>query len=293
MKERIYNGRILRAISGFYWVKTDSDVIRCKPRGVFRKDKISPVVGDLVKCSVEGSSGTILEINARKNYFVRPPLANLDQLFFVVSACSPFPNFFIIDQLIAIAEHQRITPILVVTKGDIAPYDFIANYYKKAGYKVFCTNEMDENVVKAFLKLLNGKTSAVCGNTGVGKSTFLNTLFPFLSLDAGETSEKLGRGRHTTRIVELFEVGGGYFADTPGFSTVVMDRYGNIPKEKLQECFLEFNPYIGKCRFNGCSHRAEPGCAVTEAVKEGVISEERYKSYVKLYNMANQNKSWK
>jgi len=293
MEERIYNGRILKAISGFYWVKTDRGIIRCKPRGVFRKDKIFPVVGDLVKCSVDDSSGTILEIYTRKNYFVRPPLANLEQLFFVISACSPSPNFFVTDQLIAIAEHQHIVPILVVTKGDIAPYDFISNYYKKAGYKVFCTNEMDEERVKAFLNLLHGKTSAVCGNTGVGKSTFLNTLFPSLLLDAGETSEKLGRGRHTTRIVELFEVGGGYFADTPGFSTVVMDRYGNILKEKLQECFIEFRPYIGKCKFNGCSHRTEPGCAVIQAVKEGIITEERYNSYVKLYNMANQHKSWK
>lgn len=292
MKEKIYSGRILRAISGFYWVETDEGLIRCQPRGVFRKQQCSPVVGDLVTCSVLSSHGTILEIESRKNYFIRPPLANLDQLFFVVSTCHPTPNFFLLDQLLAITEYQQIEPVFLVTKCDLAPGNNIVKRYQKAGFPVFCTNRMTEREIASFLDSLKGKVSALCGNTGVGKSTFLNFLLPELALKTGETSEKLGRGRHTTRTVELFPIAGGYLADTPGFSTVTMERYGTIPKESLQECFREFYPYFGKCRFHGCSHRAEPECAVTEAVNKGLISESRYQSYLRLYEMAEQRKNW-
>lgn len=292
METEKYQGRILSAISGFYWVQTEMGSIRCQPRGIFRKEGFSPVVGDIVECSVSQSQGTILKICERKNYFVRPPLANLDQLFFVVSTCQPTPNFFVLDQLLAIAEYQQIEPILVITKGDIAPCEPIVEYYRTAGFPIFCTNTMTKRDFSSFLQLLEGKVSAVCGNTGVGKSTFLNTLLPELALATGETSEKLGRGRHTTRTVKLFEIGGGYLADTPGFSTVTMERYGTIPKEELERCFGEFAPYLGTCRFHGCSHRTEPGCAVVQAVNNGDIPELRYQSYRRLYKISEQTKSW-
>lgn len=281
----------MRSLSGFYNVKTDEEVIMCKARGAFRNKSESPVVGDRVVLSTNNESAIVDEILPRKNIFVRPPLANIDILFFVVSTCEPQINYNVTDKLIAIAESIGIEPVIVITKGDIASSQEVSAVYKKAGFKVI---EADyENFDKEqFFSIFKGKISAFCGNSGVGKSNLLNNLLPDLCLETGETSKKLGRGRHTTRAVELFEIGGGYVADTPGFSTVVVSKYKKIPKEQLQMCFREFENYIGKCKFSVCSHTNEPGCAVIQALEEGKIEKTRYNSYCGMYEEALKYKDW-
>lgn len=224
---------------------------------------------------------------------MRPPLANLDQLVLVVSIADPAPNAFVLDKLIAIAEYQEIEPIIVITKCDLDdPHNF-ADIYRKAGFAVFETESLEHKGIEAVMEMLKGKTNAFCGNSGVGKSTLLNAIDPRLSLDTGDISQKLGRGRHTTRHVELFELpNGGFVADTPGFSAVDLEKFQTILKDELAYCFREMREYEGQCRFTGCSHTKETGCAVLEAVKNGEISKSRHQSYVNLYEIAKNIKEW-
>lgn len=294
MSDKTTRGIITKATGGFYYVKADGTLYECKARGVFRKDNLSPVVGDYVTISIpnEGYS-YITEIDERKNFIVRPPLANIDNFVIVVSTTQPIPNTVIIDKMIAAAEIRDIKPIIVFTKTDIKTNGELESIYKTTGFDVFTSSQENFEQTDEFAKLLKGKITALTGNSGVGKSTLLNKLLPCLNLETGDVSKKLGRGRHTTRTVELFEAYGGYIADTPGFSTFDLQRYELIDKDKLKFCFREFDDYFGLCKYNSCSHTCEQGCAVIEAVKANKISESRHNSYVAMYNEIKDIKEWK
>ena len=283
-------GIIIKAVGGLYFVKTPEGIFECKARGIFRNKGISPSAGDEV---VLEDNIVISEILPRKNFIIRPPLANLDIMVFVVSTCEPSPNFEIIDKFIAVCEYKNIEPVIAITKIDLSEGDYIRSIYEKVGIKVLTIDYSKENSCDELKSLLSGKLSAFTGNSGAGKSTLLNHIDNSLSLDTGEISKKLGRGRHTTRQVELFSLeGGGYVADTPGFSTFDTNRYDIIKCDELSSCFIEFENYSDKCRFKDCAHIGEKGCAVKEAVEKGDISETRYQSYVSMYNNAKQIKDW-
>ena len=288
-------GLIIKGIGGFYYVRTvDGDTVTCKARGAFRKAKITPLVGDRVKYSmVDDEEGVIDEILPRKNSLVRPPVANIDRLFIVSSVKDPSPSTLIIDKTIAAAEIKDIEPVLVITKTDVGEYEELKDIYSSVGIKTVFVSSVTKEGTEEVRELLKGCISAFTGNSGVGKSTLLNAIMPELFLETGETSKKLGRGRHTTRHVELFETeGNGYVADTPGFSTMDMERYDLIEKEKLPFGFREFEPYLGECKFTSCSHTCEKGCAVLEAVNEGKIKRSRHDSYVAMYNEVKDIKQW-
>lgn len=290
-------GKIIKGIGGFYYVEADDVIYECKARGSFRKQGLTPLVGDDVEISVseiENTYSAIEKILERKNSLVRPPLANIDTLFIVSSLVDPKINTQIIDKLIAIAEYKHIEPIIVLTKTDMeSNYQEYVDIYENAGFKVVvCDNSIGKGAdeVKALLK---GKISAFTGNTGVGKSSLLNNICPELELSVGETSKKLGRGKHTTRHSELFKVAGGYIADTPGFSSLDFERCEKILKEDLPYCFREFEPFIDSCKFsNSCAHINDKGCAVCQAVEDGKISKSRHNSYIAMYNDVKDIKQW-
>ena len=283
------NGIIIKCLGGLYSVESPDGIYECKARGVFRNRGISPCVGD----RVTASDGVITEIADRKNCIIRPPLANLDQLIFIVSTCEPAPNYLILDKFIAIAEYKGITPVVVITKTDLGDSSPIHEIYGGIGIDVVEVKYDDEASVEAVRKLLTGKISAFTGNSGAGKSTLLNAVDPTLNIATGEISKKLGRGRHTTRHAELYKLsGGGYIADTPGFSTFETNRYDIIRKEELAGCFREFEGLTDKCRFRDCAHVCEKGCAVVEAVERGEISKSRHESYKTMYEEAKQLKEW-
>jgi len=286
------SGRIIKATGGFYYVQAGDEIIACRARGRFRKDGVSPLVGDIVAVRREESGeGMVAEILPRRNALSRPPVANLDRLLLVVATADPAPNRFVIDKMLALAAHAGIEAALVVTKTDLAAADALAADYRAAGYPVVCVNSLAGDV-EAVAALIEGKVCAVTGNTGVGKSTLLNALAPDLALATGETSKKLGRGRHTTRTVELFSVCGGFVADTPGFSALELGEERPIRADELADCFPEFSEYVDRCRFTGCSHTREKGCAVLAAVEAGKIALSRHKSYCALYDEAKQVKEW-
>ncbi|MFR8003713.1 MAG: ribosome small subunit-dependent GTPase A [Hydrogeniiclostridium sp.] len=286
-------GRIIKAIGGFYYVEAAGTVYECRARGVFRKKNMPPLVGDLVTAVVlEDGTGTVSEITPRKNQLVRPPIANLDQLILVVSICDPAPSTLVIDKMIAAAEDQGIEPVLVVSKTDLQDAGWLRAIYEKAGIPFCAVSSVTGEGVEAVRPLLQGKITAFTGNTGAGKSSLLNCINPAFSLATGEISQKLGRGRHTTRHVELLPVEGGYVADTPGFSFIQIERYNMVKKEDLQFCFREFSPYLQSCRFVSCFHVKEKGCAVLEAVEKGQISPSRHESYVAMYNEVKDIKEW-
>lgn len=289
------NGRLMKGIGGFYYVETADGVFECKARGIFRKKKITPLVGDYVSITVnENAENTIDEISDRKNSLVRPPLANLDQLFVVSSVIEPKFNVSVVDRIVAIAEYKNIEPVIVITKIDLdSSYEKYCDIYTNAGFKVILCDNIKGAGAEQIRSLLKDKTSAFTGNTGVGKSSLLNAIDAGLSLETGETSRKLGRGRHTTRHCELYRVAGGYVADTPGFSSLDFEKGEKIMKEDLPYCFREFLPYLEKCKFqNNCSHINDKGCAVVQAVKNGEISADRHNSYTELYNEVKDIKEW-
>ncbi len=293
MSIKSLNGIIIKSTGGFYYVEAADMVYECKARGIFRKRNNSPKVGDYVKISVpEDGYCSIDEIEKRKNTLKRPPLSNIDLLIIVVSTVDPSPNYLVIDKMTAAAVDNGIEPVIVVSKSDLKSADELLNVYKTAGIKVFSYSKDDENSVNLIKEYLKGKVSAFTGNTGVGKSTLLNVLYPGLELETGEISEKLGRGRHTTRTVELFKIGDGYVADTPGFSTVDLERYNMIDKDDIMLCFPEFKDYLFSCRFSSCSHTCEKGCEIIKAVEEGKISATRHQSYVSMYNEVKDIKQW-
>ncbi len=283
----------MKSIGGFYYVRSEDKEYECKARGSFRKKGSSPVAGDRVEISVPDEGYCAIEqILPRKNKLKRPALANIDALVIVCSTVDPQPNFTVIDKMTAAAVNNGMTPVLAVSKNDIKNGDEVCEIYRKSGIIVFQCSPDDKSGTDALRDYLKGKVSAFTGNSGVGKSTLLNMLFPSLELATGQISEKLGRGRHTTRVVELFELDGCFVADTPGFSTVDLQRYEMIDKEQLQYCFPEFEKYLGQCRFTSCAHTCEKGCKILEAVQNGEIAESRHKSYVQMYNEVKDIKHW-
>lgn len=287
-------GRIIQAIAGFYYCQTkEGAVFECRARGAFRNEEVTPLAGDLAVFETDGQSGVVTQVLKRKNAFTRPPLANLDQLFLVAAAKSPAPNLLVLDKLVTVCEYKGIEPVLIITKTDLADGGALQEIYEGAGFCVFPLSNRTPAHLDEIRAMLSGKISAFAGNTGVGKSTLLNNLFPGLSLQTADISQKLGRGRHTTRQVTLYPAGeGGFVADTPGFGTMDLSQYEIIRKEALAECFREFRPYLDRCRFTGCSHTAEKGCAVREACRSGRISRTRYENYCALYEDARQIKEW-
>lgn len=289
MSDRAFSGIITKCLGGLYTVESPDGIYECKARGIFRNRGISPCAGD----RVELRNGVITEIAERKNCIIRPPLANLDQLIFIVSTCSPSPNFLLLDKFIAIAEYKGITPVIVVTKTDLGDSRDICEIYGRIGIDVYIADYSAYASVEAVRKLLYGKISAFTGNSGVGKSTLLNAVDPTLNIPTAGISEKLGRGRHTTRHAELYKLDeGGYIADTPGFSTFDTNRYEIIRKEELAGCFREFGEFTGACRFKDCSHTCENGCAVLEALNRGEISASRHASYCAMHDEAKKLKEW-
>lgn len=283
----------MKSIGGFYYVRCDDKEYECKARGSFRKKGSSPVAGDRVEITVPDEGFCSIEsILPRKNKLKRPALANIDALVIVCSTVDPLPNFTVIDKMTAAAVNNNMTPVLAVSKNDIKNGDEVAQIYRKSGVEVFQCSPDEQSGVDALREFLKGKVSAFTGNSGVGKSTLLNLLFPSLGLATGDISEKLGRGRHTTRVVELFELDGCIVADTPGFSTVDLQRYEMIDKEQLQYCFPEFEKYLGECQFTSCSHTCEKGCRILQALADGEICESRHKSYVQMYNEVKDIKHW-
>lgn len=288
------NGIILKGIGGFYYVEAAGAVYECKARGVFRKKRITPLAGDRVQITVtdDGTENTVDEIFERKNFLKRPPVANIDSLIIVSSTVSPRPYTLVIDKLIAIAEYKGIEPVVVFTKTDLEPAEKLLDIYKLAGISCAMVCNKTGEGVEEVRNLLNGKISAFTGNSGVGKTSLLNALDPNLSLATGAISEKLGRGRHTTRQAELFKTCGGYIVDTPGFSALDLEKEQVIKKDELAECFREFRLYLGQCRFTTCSHTCDKGCRILQAVEDGEISRSRHDSYVEMYQAAKELKEW-
>lgn len=286
-------GIIVKASGGFYTVESSEGVFECRARGIFRKKNISPVCGDVVKFSKYGEDCIIEEIFSRKSILIRPPIANLDVIVFVCATCEPRPNVTLLDKFIAIAEYKGIAPAVVFTKIDKCSASELIEIYKKVGIAAFLVNNISGEGVNKIKEYLSGKFAAFIGNTGVGKSSLVNNIFPELEIRTDEISKKLGRGKHTTRTVQLYRNNlGGYIADTPGFSTLQTNRYDIIFKEKLADCFREFNKFAGMCKFPDCSHTKEKGCAIIKAVESGEIAKSRYSSYVEMYQEAKQLKEW-
>ena len=270
-------GRIIRSISGFYDVQTERGLIRCRARGILRKEGSSPLTGDLVEISVEQGKGMVEKLLPRKNSFVRPAVANVDALVVFAANVNPVTEPYLIDRVAAIAGDQNVPVYLCVNKCDLDPAEDLVRIYAHAGFPVIRTSAETGEGVEDLLRLLRGKLTAFTGNSGVGKSSILNRLAPELRLPTGEVSEKLGRGRHTTRHVELYALGEDtYVADTPGFSAFDTDQMDVILKENLQYAFPDFGKYLGKCRFDDCTHRKEPDCAVRTACETGEIEKTRY-----------------
>ena len=287
-------GVIVKALSGFYYVQTDERLLECKARGRFRLDGTSPLVGDRVECSLDAhGKGRIDRIFERRNFFIRPAVANVDALVFVAANTNPVTDPFLIDRVSVIAESAGCELIVCINKTDVDPADELYGIFTAAGFTVVRTSVPDGTGIDALRREIAGKICAFTGNSGVGKSSIMNALSPGLNIKTAEVSEKLGRGKHTTRHVELFDIGGGtYAADTPGFASFDIEMMEIIPKEQLQFDFVEFATYIGECRFNNCAHLKEPGCAVTQAVADGKIMPSRYRSYERLYALSAQHKSW-
>lgn len=288
-------GTIIKALSGFYYVDVgaEQEPITCRGRGKLRHQKITPLVGDHVAITVtEDGTGMVDEVLPRSNQFQRPMVANMDQLVILASGAIPVTDPFLIDRMVSLAEYKGCQPIICFNKCDLEPATQLVELYQRTGFQSFAISAQTGEGLEQLLGVLDGKISAFTGNSGVGKSSVLNALCPQFGLKVGQVSEKLGRGRHTTRHVELFRVGGGLVADTPGFSAFDVEQMELIPKEELANTFREFRPYLEQCRFVGCAHVKERGCAVREAVDNGAIAPSRYQSYVRLYDQVKSRPQW-
>ena len=290
------DGVISKALSGFYYVSYEGGLLECKARGRFRLDGTSPLVGDRVQCSLDQhGKGRIDKVEPRRNWFIRPAVANIDAMVFVAANTNPVTDPFLVDRVSVIAADADCQLILCVNKADIDPGDELYNTFTAAGFPVVRTKAENEFrlMPEELRAAIDGKICAFTGNSGVGKSSILNKLLPGAAIPTGEVSEKLGRGKHTTRHVELYSLGGGtYVADTPGFASFDVEMMNPIPKEQLQYDFIDFEPHLGRCRFNDCAHLKEPGCAVTQALNQGLLMPSRYRSYVRLYELSAQHKTW-
>ena len=287
------SGRILRSLSGFYDVQTPEGLVTCRGRGSLRRGGESPLTGDLVEITLENGKGMVEKLLPRKNWFIRPAVANVDALVIFAANVNPVTEPFLIDRVAAIAGDRGVQVYICINKCDLDPAVDLEKIYRSAGYPVILTSAETGDGVEELRGLIQGKFTAFTGNSGVGKSSILNRLCPELALPTSEVSEKLGRGRHTTRHVELYRLGEDtYVADTPGFSSFDTDQMEVILKEDLQYAFPDFGPYLGECQFHDCSHRKEPGCAVAAAVAAGQIQPTRYDSYLRLYEKVSQIKLW-
>ena len=287
------NGRIIRSLSGFYDVQTTQGVITCRGRGALRRGGESPLTGDLVEISLQDGKGMVERILPRKNRFIRPAVANVDVLVVFAANANPVTEPFLIDRVAAIAGDQEVPVYICINKCDLDPAVDLVRIYKNAGFPVIQASAQTGEGVEMLRQLLDGKFAAFTGNTGVGKSSMLNALCPTLNLATGEVSEKLGRGRHTTRHVELFSLENDTFvADTPGFSSFDTEQMDVLLKENLQYAFPDFGEFLGSCQFHDCSHRTEPGCCVRGAVESGQLEKTRYDSYLRLYEKAEKVKLW-
>lgn len=286
-------GTIIKGIGGFYYVEADGEIYECKARGIFRKEKITPLVGDTVQITIgDNNKNSIDVIFDRRNYFNRPPIANVDNLVIVSSTCEPKPNTLIIDRLTAVAVHKNVRPIIVFTKDDLYSASEFSDIYSSTGIDTFTVSNATCEGVDSLLREIAGSISVFTGNSGVGKSSLINSIAPEFSLETSEISQKLGRGRHTTRHVELYKIGEGFIADTPGFSSLDFETNDIIRKEELAACFPEFSDYLGTCKFTSCSHINDKGCKIVEAISEGKIHPSRHESYVALYNEVKDIKDW-
>ena len=289
------NGRIMKALSGFYYVDTgDGELITCRARGKFRQDGMSPLVGDMVEVKeTEPGQGMVWEILPRRSAFDRPAVANIDQLVVIASAAIPITDPFLIDRVAAIAALKGCGVVVCINKSDLADGSELAEIYRAAGLPTVCVSAETGEGMDQLIPLITGKLSAFTGNSGVGKSSILNAIEPGFSLRVNEVSEKLGRGKHTTRHVELYRLAcGAEVIDTPGFSSFEAEDLSLELKEKLPETFVDFAPYLGECRFVGCSHTKEKGCAVLRAVKDGEISRSRHDSYLRLHGELKDLRAW-
>lgn len=283
----------MKALSGFYYVRLPQGLVECKLRGKLRREKITPMVGDWVECSIQGEKGMVEAILPRKNSFIRPAVANLDALVVLCANVNPITEPYLIDRITAIAGNQSVPVILLVNKCDLDPGDDLMDIYTTAGYQVIRTSAENGIGMEELRQAITGKIVAFTGNSGVGKSSVLNKLSENLDIKTGEVSEKLGRGRHTTRHVELYPLDETtYVADTPGFSSFDTERMDLVLKENLQYAFPDFAPFLGDCQFNDCAHLKEPGCTVLEALERGDISKSRHDSYRRLYEKAKELKPW-
>ena len=282
-------GLILESLGGLYTVETESGIVQLKARGIFRKDGLSPCAGD--RCTVEG--GVISSIDERKNSIIRPPLANLDVMVFVISTCEPSPNLTLVDKFIAVCEYKSIQPMIAITKVDLKECGNIPDIYGKIGIPTIVCDYSDPAGLEPVKAAVEGKICAFTGNTGAGKSTLLNHIAPELELKTAEISRKLGRGRHTTRVSRLYKLFGGYIADTPGFSMIDFTRYDYYELADLPHVFREFEPCLGNCRYSRCTHTCEDGCAVLEAVRTGAIPTTRHESYLSIYADLKDKRRWK
>lgn len=288
-------GCILKGIGGFYYVETSDGVFECKAKGKFRKDGIIPLAGDKVEITVRDSQeNTIDTILERKNKLIRPPVANIDKLMIIVSVSSPLPNPLIVDKLTVIAESNNIEPVIVITKADLCEEkaNELFDIYSSTGYRTYIFSSVDKRNIDLIRSEFSGCLTALTGNSGAGKSTLLNSIDNQLMLPTGEISNKLGRGRHTTRQAEIFHVADGLVIDSAGFSSIEFSGENIFLANDLQFYFNEFEEHISSCRFNGCSHINTKGCAVIQAVEDGIISQSRYNSYTTMYDELKNIKSW-
>lgn len=281
-------GIIIKGIGGFYYVKAaDDNVYECKARGIFRKEHITPMIGDAAEIEIKDNKGNITEIYERKNALVRPSVANIDILVLVVAAASPEPNLLLIDKMLINAEINGIKPVICINKTDLADRADLAEIY--SAYETVSVCAEKNEGLDELVSVIKDKVSAFSGLSGVGKSTILN-LITTGEMETGAVSEKIQRGRHTTRHVELMELkSGGFALDTPGFGSLDLE---NVKADELADYFPEMSGATENCRFRGCSHINEPDCAVKALVESGKLAKSRYESYKELYNTLKQIKEW-
>lgn len=293
MAEALTKGIITEGIDGFYYVETESGIYECRARSALRKRGLRPVAGDRVEVRLDEINGNVVEnICERSSLLVRPPVANVDKMFIISSVKEPNPNMLVIDRLTVIAVNKGIEPVVVFSKSDMGDTDRYLEIYRKAGISCYAVSCITGEGIDDISRELEGHISVFTGNSGVGKSSILNSIFPELNLSTGEISTKLGRGRHTTRESTLYKVKDGYVADTPGFSSLEFEGEDIMVKENVAFGFKEFLPYLGTCRFSTCRHINDKGCRIVEAVENGEIALSRHESYVTMLEEAMKLKEW-